>query len=69
MSEVYITSAARTAVASFNGSLASFPAHEIGKTVIQELLKRSNLEPIEVDEVILGQVLTAATHLNPDPQT
>ena len=53
MSEVYITSATRTAVASFNGSLASLPADELGKTVIQESLKRSNLDPSEVDEVIL----------------
>ena len=52
MSEVYITSATRTAVASFNGSLASLPADELGKTVIQESLKRSNLDPSEVDEVI-----------------
>ena len=68
MSEVYITSATRTAVASFNGSLASLPAHEIGKVVIQESLKSSNLDPSEVDEVILGQVLTAATGQNPARQ-
>jgi len=68
MSEVYITSATRTAVASFNGSLASMPAHELGKAVIQESLKRSNLDPSEVDEVILGQVLTAATGQNPARQ-
>ena len=68
MSEVYITSATRTAVASFNGSLASMPAHELGKIVIQESLKRSNLDPSEVDEVILGQVLTAATGQNPARQ-
>jgi|TARA_B100000929_G_scaffold62484_1_gene47491 acetyl-CoA C-acetyltransferase len=68
MSEVYITSAIRTAVASFNGSLASLPAHEIGKVVIQESLKKSNLETGEVDEVILGQVLTAATGQNPARQ-
>ncbi len=68
MSEVYITSATRTAVASFNGSLASLPADELGKTVIQESLKRSNLDPSEVDEVILGQVLTAATGQNPARQ-
>ena len=68
MSEVYITSATRTAVASFNGSLASLPADELGKTVIQESLKRSNLDPSQVDEVILGQVLTAATGQNPARQ-
>ena len=68
MSEVYITSATRTAVASFNGALASLPAHELGKTVIQESLKRSNLDPSEVNEVILGQVLTAATGQNPARQ-
>ncbi len=68
MSEVYITSATRTAVASFNGSLASLPADELGKTVIQESLKRSSLDPSEVDEIILGQVLTAATGQNPARQ-
>ena len=68
MSEVYISSATRTAVASFNGSLANLPAHDLGKVVIQESLKRSNLDPSEVDEVILGQVLTAATGQNPARQ-
>ena len=68
MSEVYISSATRTAVASFNGSLANLPAHDLGKVVLQESLKRSNLDPSEVDEVILGQVLTAATGQNPARQ-
>ena len=68
MSEVYISSATRTAVASFNGSLANLPAHDLGKVVIQESLKRSKLDPSEVDEVILGQVLTAATGQNPARQ-
>ena len=68
MSEVYITSATRTAVGSFNGSLASLPAHDLGKVVIEESLRRSQLQSTDIDEVILGQVLTAATGQNPARQ-
>ena len=68
MSEAYITSAVRTAVGSFNGSLASLPAHDLGKVVIKEAISRSNLESADVEEVILGQVLTAATGQNPARQ-
>tara|TARA_B100001057_G_scaffold183034_2_gene183698 strand:- start:943 stop:2115 length:1173 start_codon:yes stop_codon:yes gene_type:complete len=64
MSEAYITSAVRTAVGTFNGSLASMPAHDLGTIVIKEALSRSSVETSEVDEVILGQVLTAATGQN-----
>tara|TARA_B100000902_G_scaffold344436_1_gene349818 strand:+ start:3978 stop:5150 length:1173 start_codon:yes stop_codon:yes gene_type:complete len=68
MNEVFITSAVRTAVGSFNGSLASMPAHDLGKIVIKEAIGRSNVEASEVEEVILGQVLTAATGQNPARQ-
>jgi acetyl-CoA C-acetyltransferase len=65
---IVIVSAARTPVGSFNGALASLPAHELGKTVITEALSRANVEPGEVSEVILGQVLTAAQGQNPARQ-
>jgi acetyl-CoA C-acetyltransferase len=68
MNEVFITSAVRTAVGSFNGSLANMPAHDLGKIVIKEAIARSNVEVSEVEEVILGQVLTAATGQNPARQ-
>ncbi|MER8440975.1 acetyl-CoA C-acetyltransferase [Mesorhizobium sp. M1312] len=65
---IVIASAARTAVGSFNGAFAATPAHELGAVVIRELLSRANVEPGEVDEVILGQVLTAAQGQNPARQ-
>jgi acetyl-CoA C-acetyltransferase len=66
--DIVIASAARTPVGSFNGSLASVPAHELGRTAITEALARANVEPGEVSEVILGQVLTAAQGQNPARQ-
>ena len=68
MTEVYITAATRTGVGSFNGSLASLPAHELGKVVIKETIKRSGIDNSEVDEVIMGQVLAAGTGQNPARQ-
>ncbi|MBZ9796243.1 acetyl-CoA C-acetyltransferase [Mesorhizobium sp. ES1-4] len=65
---IVIASAARTAVGSFNGAFAATPAHELGAVVIKELLSRAGVEPAEVDEVILGQVLTAAQGQNPARQ-
>ncbi len=65
---IIIASAARTAVGSFNGAFAATPAHELGAVVIKELLSRAGVEPAEVDEVILGQVLTAAQGQNPARQ-
>jgi acetyl-CoA C-acetyltransferase len=65
---IVIASAARTPVGSFNGALASIPAHELGRTVITEALKRANTKPGEVSEVILGQVLAAAQGQNPARQ-
>src|SRR3954454_734597 len=65
---IVIASAARTAVGSFNGAFAATPAHELGAVVVQELLARAGVEPGEVDEVILGQVLTAAQGQNPARQ-
>src|SRR5438445_9155915 len=65
---IVIASAARTAVGSFNGAFAATPAHELGAVVIKELLSRAGVEAAEVDEVILGQVLTAAQGQNPGRQ-
>jgi acetyl-CoA C-acetyltransferase len=65
---IIIASAVRTPVGSFNGSLSSLPAHELGRIVITEALGRANIQPGEVSEVILGQVLTAAQGQNPARQ-
>jgi len=65
---IVVASAARTPVGSFNGAFANTPAHELGAVVIRELLSRAGVEPGEVDEVILGQVLTAAQGQNPARQ-
>ena len=65
---IVIASAARTPVGSFNGSFANTPAHELGATVIQAVLQRAGVEAGEVDEVILGQVLTAGAGQNPARQ-
>lgn len=62
---IVIVSAARTAVGSFGGSLASLPAHELGAIVIKAALQRAQLHPGDVSEVILGQVLTAAQGQGP----
>lgn len=59
-STIVIASAARTPVGSFNGALASVPAHALGIVAIKAALARANVAPGDVSEVILGQVLTAA---------
>lgn len=63
--DIVIVGAARTAVGSFNGAFANTPAHDLGSAVIKEVLKRAKVDAGEVDEVILGQVLTAAQGQNP----
>lgn len=68
LSSVVIASAARTPVGSFNGALSSMPAHELGALTIRAVLERANINPHEVDEIILGQVLTAAAGQNPARQ-
>lgn len=68
MKEVVIVSAARTAIGSFNGSLAPFSAPELGKFVIEEALKRGGVDGASVDEVILGNVLQAGLGQNPARQ-
>jgi acetyl-CoA C-acetyltransferase len=68
MEEVVIVSAARTPVGSFNGAFGSVPAHALGAEAIKAALERAKLEPSDIDEVILGQVLTAAQGQNPARQ-
>ncbi|WP_424931743.1 acetyl-CoA C-acetyltransferase [Amaricoccus macauensis] len=68
MTDIVIASAARTAVGSFNGSFANTPAHELGATAIKAALERAGVEPGEVSETILGQVLTAGQGQNPARQ-
>ena len=65
MTEVVIAGAARTPTGAFNGSLGSVPAHCLGEVAIREALRRAGVEPGEVTEVVLGQVLTAGTGQNP----
>ncbi|MBZ0163467.1 MAG: acetyl-CoA C-acetyltransferase [Notoacmeibacter sp.] len=65
---VVIASAARTPVGSFNGAFANTPAHELGAVAIRGALERAGVDPSEVDEVILGQVLTAGQGQNPARQ-
>ena len=68
MTDIVIASAARTPVGSFNGALASLPAHELGKIAITAALSRAGVAPEEVDEVILGQILAAGAGQNPARQ-
>ena len=65
MTDVVIVAATRTPVGSFNGVLSAVPSFALGEVVIRELLKRSKVDAKEVDEVILGQILTAGCGQNP----
>jgi len=66
--DVVIVSAVRTAIGTFNGGLSSLPAHKLGEAVLRELLKRTGVAGGDVSEVILGQILTAASGPNPARQ-
>ncbi|WP_018407514.1 acetyl-CoA C-acetyltransferase [Methylocystis rosea] len=68
MTDIVIVSAARTAVGSFNGAFGAVPAHELGAVAIKAALERANVQPNEVNEVILGQVLDSAQGQNPARQ-
>ena len=68
MTDIVIASAARTPVGSFNGAFASLPASTLGEVAIRAVLERAGVRPEEVDEVILGQILTAGTGQNPARQ-
>ena len=67
--KVVIVAAARSAIGNFGGAMAGLPASEIGAQIVSGLLARSGLKPEQVDEVILGQVLTAGCGQNPARQT
>lgn len=69
MREVVIVAACRTAIGSFQGALSRIPAPELGAMVIRKLLARSGVDEAQVDEVILGQVLTAGSGQNPARQS
>ena len=69
MREVVIVAATRTAIGSFQGSLANVPATELGAAVIKQLLAQTGLDGAQVDEVLLGQVLTAGAGQNPARQS
>jgi acetyl-CoA C-acetyltransferase len=66
--DIVVAGAARTAVGSFNGAFANVPAHVLGQSAIAEALKRAGVRPDDVDEVILGQILTAGQGQNPARQ-
>jgi acetyl-CoA C-acetyltransferase len=68
MTDVVIASAARTPIGSFNGSLATLSGADLGIVAINAALERAGVAPDAVDEVVLGQVLTAATGMNPARQ-
>ncbi|MFV3328187.1 acetyl-CoA C-acetyltransferase [Pseudomonas sp. NY15372] len=68
MNDVVIVAATRTAIGSFQGALANVPAVDLGAAVIKRLLEQTQLAPSQVDEVILGQVLTAGAGQNPARQ-
>ncbi|HEX5935324.1 MAG TPA: acetyl-CoA C-acetyltransferase, partial [Pseudorhizobium sp.] len=65
---IVIAAAARTPVGSFNGAFANIPAHELGAAAVKAALSRANVDPGEVDEIILGQVLPAGEGQNPARQ-
>ena len=68
MSDIVIVSAVRTPVGSFNGALATLPAHELGKLAIQAAIERAHIVASDVDEVIMGQVLQAGAGQGPARQ-
>jgi len=68
MTDIVIASAARTPVGAFNGGLSSLPAHKLGEVAIAEVLRRAHVEPKEVSEVIMGQILAAGEGQNPARQ-
>ena len=65
---IVITSAVRTAIGTFQGSLKNMQAHELGAVAVKEAMNKSNLQPNDIDELIMGQVLTGAVGQNPARQ-
>jgi acetyl-CoA C-acetyltransferase len=68
MNEIVITAAVRSAVGKFNGAIGKVPAADLGAQIIRALLARSKLQPEQISEVIMGQVLTAGVGQNPARQ-
>ena len=68
MTDIVIAGAVRTPVGAFNGGLASLPAHKLGEVAIVEALRRAEVDPKEVSEVIMGQILAAGEGQNPARQ-
>ena len=68
MEDIYIVGAARTPIGKFGGALAKMPASDLGALVIRRVLERAAVQPEQVSEVILGQVLTAGVGQNPARQ-
>jgi len=68
MNEVVIAGAVRTAIGSFGGSFADAPATQLGAAVIAEAIRRAGVAPDQVDEVIMGNVLSAGLGMNPARQ-
>ncbi|HTE38640.1 MAG TPA: acetyl-CoA C-acetyltransferase [Reyranella sp.] len=66
--DIVIASAARTPIGSFNGAFGAVPAHDLGKAAIKGALERAHVKPEEVDEVIMGQILTGGQGQNPARQ-
>ena len=66
--DIVIASAARTPIGSFNGAFGAVPAHDLGKAAIKGALERAKVKPEEVDEVILGQILSGGQGQNPARQ-
>ena len=66
--DIVIASAARTPIGSFNGAFGAVPAHDLGKAAIKGALERAQVKPEEVDEVIMGQILTGGQGQNPARQ-
>jgi acetyl-CoA C-acetyltransferase len=69
MNKAVIVSGARTAIGSFGGALTDFPAIELGRVVIESAMKRAGIDPSDVEEVIMGNVLQAGVGMNPARQS
>ena len=65
---IVITSAVRTAIGTYNGSLKDIQGHDLGSVVVKEVIEKSKLKSNDIDELIMGQVLTGAVGQNPARQ-
>ena len=68
MRDVYVIGAARTAIGKLGGALAGMSAVELGKAAVLEGIRRARIEPSEVSELVMGQVIQAGSGLNPARQ-